>query len=107
MSLRDLARNSSPSSQHDRITENDVTDESSQELTDFAFNEVQNVVSNSVDVLPHCDSEVVNDNGHKDNQLPESNFLIPNHCVARHESGNLWNVTEIQCIIDVFHVYPT
>ena len=76
VTLRDLAPNPSPSSQHDRITENDVTNVSSQEQTDFVFNEVRNDVSNSVDVLPHCDSAVVNDNGHKDNQLPKNNSFL-------------------------------
>ena len=74
VTLRDLAPNPSSSSQHHRTIENDVTDVSSQGQIDFAFNEMQNDVCNSVDVLPHCDSEVVNDNDHKDYQLqPGSN----------------------------------
>ena len=70
------------------------------------FNEVQNDVSNSVE-LPIAILKWLTIMAIKITNYQKVILLIPNHCVARHESGNVLKVMEILCIIDVFHdVYP-
>ena len=59
------------------MTENDVTDISSHEQADFVFNDAQSDVGNSVDTLPPCDSEVVNDLDHNDIREPASHDVEP------------------------------
>ena len=77
VSLRDLAPNPSLSNQYNRVTENDVTDISSHEQADFVFDDAQSDVGNSVDTLPPCDSEVVNDLDHNDIREPASHDVEP------------------------------